>query len=141
MAEGIRDNLYEHRKELDVLRKEIDALHSAELTARFNKLEKDMGKFQKCLPVMNSFLRQFGTYSYLDSKVKSICIITKVFPGAKTVDAVVFDSGGSGGTYDIANKHLGDGPDEVQPLLDFDDEEEDGGVDTAAQEAAAVLAA
>jgi hypothetical protein len=44
------------------------------------------------------------------------CIIGRVFPKAGTIDAIIFDSGASGGTEQITASY-GDGPNQIRRLL------------------------
>jgi hypothetical protein len=142
-AEKIRDNLHDHRKELDALRTEVDALKKGDLTQRFTKLEKSMEKFQKYVSILEPLLSRFGTYTYDNGVNKAFCIITAAFPRAGTMDAVVFESAGSGGIDTVYGKHLGTGAQQIQPLLELDDEEDDegGSSDGAEEVTGAIMAA
>lgn len=96
----------------------------AQVKDEFVAMRKTINKFEKYLEAMRPILETFGTYTYADGRT-ALGIITRVFPTAGTVDIMVLDAGGSGGTYLVDNKTIGTGKEEIKPFLYEDIEEED----------------
>lgn len=140
-VEKLHRDVMEIKPQLADLTEKVNAVvasDTSQMQTDICEMKKTIAKFDKYLDAIKPMLSRFGMYTYQDGRTKSIAVITHAFATTGTVDAVVFDCGGSGGTYSVAGKYIGSGADEVQPFLEADIEEEDNaGAGATTAEAAA----
>lgn len=84
---------------------ELDAQYQSRLT----KLEAFVADMKPWADLMGFYKNSGG--------IEMPCIIGRVFPQAGTLDAVVFDTGGSGGILEVSGVSLGDGREQVKRIL------------------------
>ena len=85
-----------------------------------------VSKYDRYIDAMRPILQTFGTYTFQDGR-KSLALISRVFEVAGQVDLIIFDTGGSGGVYQVDGKTIGTGKEQIEPFLNEADEEEDAG--------------
>ena len=93
--------------------KELDRKHDK----RLKKLEAFMEDMRKWADLMAFYKGSDGQ--------DMPCIVTRAFPNVGTIEAIVFDGGGSGGILELTNATLGTGKNQVRLILREDEPETD----------------
>jgi hypothetical protein len=88
------------------------------------KLSKRLEKFEAFMQDMRKWADLMGFYKGSDGQDMP-CIVTRAFPNVGTIEAIVFDGGGSGGILELTNATLGTKRNEVRLILRPDEPEAD----------------